>query len=78
MIRNPFAGELSPGRLRLALRTLAANENVPLDATAPPRTRAVHVDTALMRNLFATPATIPAPSLGPGVDAGRNQDAPRS
>ena len=36
MIRNPFAIDLSPGRLHLALRTLAANDNVPLDATSPP------------------------------------------
>jgi|SRR5690349_9237670 hypothetical protein len=36
MIRNPFAIDLSPGRLHLTLRTLAANDNVPLDATSPP------------------------------------------
>lgn len=37
MTREPFVAFASPGRLRLSLRTLAANDNVPLAATAPPR-----------------------------------------
>jgi hypothetical protein len=37
MLRDPFVAFGSPGRLHLSLRTLAANDNVPLGATAPPR-----------------------------------------
>jgi len=37
MLRDPFVAFTSPGRLHLSLRTLAANDNVPLSATAPPR-----------------------------------------
>jgi hypothetical protein len=37
MARDPFVDFKSPGRLHLSLRTVAANDNVPLDATAPPR-----------------------------------------
>ncbi|HEY7610180.1 MAG TPA: hypothetical protein VIF14_13180 [Alphaproteobacteria bacterium] len=34
MIPNPFVTDLSPGRLHLTLRTRAANDNVPLEATS--------------------------------------------
>jgi hypothetical protein len=37
MLRDPFVAFASPGRLHLSLRTAAANDNAPLDATAPPR-----------------------------------------
>jgi hypothetical protein len=37
MTRDPFVAFASPGRMHLSLRTLAANDNVPLAATAPPR-----------------------------------------
>jgi hypothetical protein len=37
MLRDPFVVFTSPGRLNLSLRTLAANDNAPLAATAPPR-----------------------------------------
>jgi hypothetical protein len=36
-VRNPFATHIAPARMHLSLRTLAANDNVPLAATAPPR-----------------------------------------
>ncbi len=34
---HPFVSEIAPGRLHLSLRTLAANDNVPLAAMTPPR-----------------------------------------
>ena len=37
MKRDPFVAFASPGRVHLSLRTLAANDNVPLAATSPPR-----------------------------------------
>ena len=37
MKRDPFVASASPGRMHLSLRTLAANDNVPLAATQPPR-----------------------------------------
>jgi len=37
MVRDPFVTGVSIGRMHLSLRTLAANDNVPLDATRPPR-----------------------------------------
>lgn len=37
MTRDPIVAFGSPGRMHLSLRTLAANDNVPLAATAPPR-----------------------------------------
>lgn len=37
MKRDPFVAFASPGRMHLSLRTLAANDNLPLAATAPPR-----------------------------------------
>jgi len=37
MRENPFVTDFAPGRTHLSLRTLAANDNVPLAATAPPR-----------------------------------------
>jgi hypothetical protein len=43
MTRDPFVAFASPGRMHLALRTLAANDNVPPAALAPPR----HADGAV-------------------------------
>lgn len=37
MTRDPFVAFAVPGRVHLSLRTLAANDNVPLAATAAPR-----------------------------------------
>jgi hypothetical protein len=37
MVRDPFVTGVSAGRMHLSLRTLAANDNVPLDASRPPR-----------------------------------------
>lgn len=37
MVRDPFVIGVSAGRMHLSLRTLAANDNVPLDTTRPPR-----------------------------------------
>ena len=37
MTRDPIVAFASPGRMHLSLRTLAANDNVPLAATSPPR-----------------------------------------
>ena len=37
MMQDPFAAFASPGRVHLALRTLAANDNLPPAAMAPPR-----------------------------------------
>ncbi len=37
MTRDYFVDFTSPGRLHLSLRTLTANDNVPLATTAPPR-----------------------------------------
>jgi hypothetical protein len=43
MTRDPLITFASPGRLHLALRTLAANDNVPTSAMSPPR----HADGAV-------------------------------
>jgi hypothetical protein len=37
MLWDPFVAFASPGRAHLSLRTLAANDNVPTEAMAPPR-----------------------------------------
>ncbi len=36
-MREPFVSFASPGRMHLALRTRAANDNVPPEAMSPPR-----------------------------------------
>jgi hypothetical protein len=78
MPRDPFVNDLSSGRMRLALRTLAANDNVPLEATAPPRqaeggasTRWPILRRVGRRDFFAELEAIPAPSHELGVDAGK-------
>ena len=45
MVRDPFVTGVSSGRMHLSLRTLAANDNVPLGATQPPRRADVGVST---------------------------------
>jgi hypothetical protein len=88
MIKNPFVAATSPGRLHLSLRTLAANDNVSLEATAPPPHADGGISTrwpvmprgqALRRisrhDLFAQPEAFPAPSLVLGVEAGKRRGA---
>lgn len=91
MIKNPFVATASPGRLHLALRTLAANDNVSLEATVPPRhadgnastrwpllPRAQVLRRITRHDLFAKPEAFPAPSLVRGVEAGKMRGARHS
>jgi len=78
MLRDPFVTDMSPGRLHLSLRTLAANDNVPLEATAPPRHAEGNVSTRWpilrrvgRRDFFAKLEANPAPSRELGVEAGK-------
>ncbi len=78
MPRDPFVTDVSPGRLHLSLRTLAANDNVPLEATAPPRHAGGDVSTrwpilrrVVRRHFFAKLEANPAPSRELGVEAGK-------
>ena len=78
MLRNPFVTDLSPGRMHLSLRTLAANDNAPHEAAAAPRHARADVSTrwpVLRRisrcDLFAKLEANPAPSRELGVDAGK-------
>ena len=91
MMRNPFVTDLSPGRQNLALRTLAANDNIPLEATAPPLRADGNASTLwpLLRrapilrcvernSFFAKLGVFPAPNPGLGVEAGRIKGVARS
>ena len=79
MNRNPLVMPgIAPGRLHLSLRTLAANDNLPLEATSPPlhadggaSTRWPILRRAEKRNVFAKLAVLPAPNRGLGVEAGK-------
>ena len=73
MFRDPFASDIAPGRLHLSLRTLAANDNLPLDSAAAPTSAGTRWPILRKRtcNLFAKLVAFPAPSRGLGVEAGK-------
>jgi hypothetical protein len=82
MLRNPYVTDVSPGRLHLALRTQAANDNVPLALTSPPSTASGGASTRwpILRRVsacrfFARLEASPAPRRGLGVDAGKLRGA---
>jgi len=78
MFRDPFVIGIPPGRLHLALRTLAANDNAPLESIAAPANAAAPRPILRRRRtckFFAKLAAFPAPSRGLGVEAGKSRGA---